>query len=208
MKVAVYDKKGTKKSDLEIKSKIFDVKDKEKLLSEVVVMHLSNARLAQAKTKKRGEVSGGGKKPYRQKGTGRARTGSIRNPIWRGGGNIFGPTGEENHYKMIPKKKKRGALIAALALKKDNIIGLDKFDIKEPKTKESALVLSKLPIQGRVLLVLGEKDDKNMVKKAFGNIKKVDIVFYKDLNAMSVLRAGTLVFAGDSLTEAIKQLEK
>jgi len=208
MKISVYDKKGEKKSDLDIKSKIFAVSGKEKLLSEVIVSYLANMRLAHPKTKKRGEVSGGGRKPWKQKGTGRARFGSSRNPIWRGGGIAFGPTGEENHKRIIPKNKKRTALFAALSARKGNMIVLDKLNLKESKTKEAIAVLSKLPLQGKTLLILGEKSDKASTDKAFGNIKKTEAIFYQNLNSYDVLKAETLVFVETALDDTIKFLER
>lgn len=208
MKVTVYDKKGVKKEDIDIKSDIFKISGKESLISEVIVSYLSNMRLAQPKTKKRGEVSGGGRKPWRQKGTGRARTGSNRNPLWRGGGNIFGPTGIENHEKALPKTKRRAALRAALSAKASDIIVVEKIDLKEAKTKEAANILKNLPIQGKAFFVLGEGEDLELQRKAFGNIQKISFCFYKNLNAYDVLNAGQLVFIGSGLEDTVKFLEK
>ena len=121
MKLTTYTSTGEKKEDSTIKLSIFDAPVNPALIHEVVVAQLANRRLATAKTKTRGEISGGGKKPYRQKGTGRARTGSIRNPIWKGGGTTFGPTGEQNYTQLIPAKKRRVALISALSTKKEDV---------------------------------------------------------------------------------------
>lgn len=208
MKVAVYNKKGEKKSDIDVKSKIFNISGKEKLLSEVIVSYLANMRLAHAKTKRRGEVSGGGKKPWKQKGTGRARTGSSRNPLWRGGGIIFGPIGEENHTRIIPKGKKRLALNAALSAKKNDIYILDKLELTAPKTKEAVGILKKLPVKGKTLIIFNEKEDSNLITKSFSNIEKTNTAFYKNLNSYDVLNNDTLVFVGSTMEDTIKFLER
>src|SRR5215470_7182348 len=120
----------------EFKEEIFGVPPRPHLLHQAVVMHQANKRAGSAATKSKGFVRGGGKKPWRQKGTGRARSGSIRSPIWVGGGTIFGPTPRDYSYRM-PKKARRGALLSALSLKnrENKIIVVDKLELEEPKTK-------------------------------------------------------------------------
>lgn len=194
MKVAVYDTKGIKKEDKKVSDKVFGLDFNKALLSEVVVLLQSNLRQGTAKVKTRGEISGGGKKPWKQKGTGRARTGSIRNPLWRGGGTIFGPTGEQNWYKSIPAKKKTAALLNALSVKakSGSVIVLKSLSLKEPKTKALADILKSLPIKGRILLVLPERNE--FVQMAGKNLPAINITFWNQLNALIIMRANNIVF--------------
>ncbi len=198
-KVVVYDTKGEKTKELKLDPEIFDKKINERLLFEVTQAYLSNRRQATAKTKKRGEVSGGGRKPWRQKGTGRARTGSIRNPLFRGGGIIFGPTGEQNYKKVIPQKKRKAALLSALSSKagKDQILIVGKLEFKKPKTRDLIDILSKLPVEGQILLVISEKDF-NLAKSA-SNIPNVYVTLASNLNALEILGADRIIFVKDSL---------
>lgn len=204
MKVSVYNNKGEKTKDLDIKSAVLDTEPKTHVLRETVLAFLAGQRNAHAKTKKRGEVSGGGRKPWRQKGTGRARTGSIRNPIWIGGGNIFGPTGIENFNKKVNVKVKKQSLFMALSSKNkvNEIIVLDKIDLKAPKTKEVANIFEKLPVDGKKLIVLS--DNSEILKKSVRNIEDVKAVSYKSLNTYEVLRAKQVIFVGDALEKTVE----
>ena len=204
MKVLVYNKEGKKIKDLDVKSPVFNTKPKALVLREAVLALLSGQRNAHAKTKRKGEVSGGGKKPYRQKGTGRARTGSIRNPIWRGGGNIFGPTGLENFEKKVNKKVKKQALFMAISGKDkaNEIIVLDKIDLKEPKTKEVSKIFEKLPVEGRKLVVLPENSE--VLRKSFRNLKDTETILYKSLNTYEILKAKHVIFIGDALDKTVE----
>lgn len=195
MKVAVYSATGVKKEDREIKASVFETAVNPALIHEVVVAQMSNRRLAPAKTKRRGEVSGGGKKPYKQKGTGRARSGSIRNPIWRGGGIIFGPTGLQNFVQSINKKKKRAAILSALATKKDSLLIVE--EIKCEKTKDYANLLQKVAENAKKLVVFeGLKDNEIMASR---NLKNVKVIDYRNMNVYDVLNADKLIFVGNSL---------
>lgn len=198
-KAIIYNQSGKKTGERKLSPETFDKKVNERLLFEVAQAYLSRKRQATAKTKRRGEVSGGGKKPWRQKGTGRARTGSIRNPIFRGGGIIFGPTGEQNYKKIIPQKKKSAALAAALSskAKKDQILLTKELVFKKPKTKDLVSFLSKLPVFGQILLVIPEKDF-NLVKSA-SNIPSVYVTLSNNLNALEVLNADRIIFVEDAL---------
>ncbi|HBG81320.1 TPA: 50S ribosomal protein L4 [candidate division CPR2 bacterium] len=195
MKVAVYDTKGTKKEDQKLNDKVFGLDVNKALLSEVVILLQSNLRQGTAKTKERGEISGGGRKPWKQKGTGRARTGSIRNPIWRGGGTVFGPTGEQNWYKNIPAKKGAAALLNALSAKaKDGqIVVLKDLNQEKPKTKDLAEVLNKLKVAGKILLVLPEANE--IIFKAGKNIPNLKIEVANNLNTLEVMLADTIILA-------------
>ena len=152
--------------------------------------YLANNRLASATTKQRGEVRGGGKKPWRQKGTGRARFGSIRNPIWRGGGIVFGPRGNENYTKKISKTSKRVALRQALTVKAENVLV---SDIKTTgKTAEVAKFLEDNKLNRRVLIV-AEKTDELI--RATNNISEVLLVSPMYLNVFDLLNADHIVIA-------------
>ena len=152
--------------------------------------YLANNRLASATTKQRGEVRGGGKKPWRQKGTGRARFGSIRNPIWRGGGIVFGPRGNENYTKKISKTSKRVALRQALTLKADKVLVAE---IKTSgKTKEVAKFLEDNKLNRRILIV-AEKTDELIL--ATSNISEVLLVSPMYLNVFDILNADHIVIA-------------
>lgn len=152
--------------------------------------YLANNRLASATTKQRGEVRGGGKKPWRQKGTGRARFGSIRNPIWRGGGIVFGPRGNENYTKKISKTSKRVALRQALTVKSDKVLVAD---IKTTgKTAEVAKFLKENNLNRRVLIV-AEKTDKLI--RATNNISEALLVSPMYLNVFDILNADHIVIA-------------
>lgn len=203
MKIPVYNQKGEKIKDADVKSEIFNVEENSSMLREVVLSFLSAARNSKAKVKTRAEVSGGGKKPWRQKGTGRARTGSIRNPIWRGGGIIFGPTGNENHIKKVNRKAKNQALHMALAGKKgaNEIIVIEKLDIKKPNTKEMAKILEKMPDAKNRLIVLPEKNES--IEKSLRNIPQVVLKGFNYLNVFEVLKANQIIFVGDALQKSL-----
>ncbi|HYG83758.1 MAG TPA: 50S ribosomal protein L4 [Verrucomicrobiae bacterium] len=163
--------------------------------------YLANARLASATTKTRGEISGGGKKPYRQKGTGRARTGSIRNPLWRGGGTVFGPLGNENYKKKLSTTAKRTAVRQALTLAKQ----ADKIVIAEisttGKTKEVAAFLKDNNANRRVLIVVDEKTPELL--RATANIENVVLVRATYLTVFHVLNADTIIMS----SSAVKAIE-
>lgn len=195
MKVAVYSAAGEKKEDKQIKAEVFETAVNPALIHEVVVAQLNNRRLATAKTKARGEVSGGGKKPHKQKGSGRARSGSIRNPLWRGGGIIFGPTGLQNFVQNVGKKKKRAAIISALASKKDSLLVLEAM--KADKTKDFAKVVDKVAGTGRTLMVFEVLAEKDVL--AARNLRNVKTIDYRNINVYDVLNADKLVFVGNAL---------
>ncbi len=167
--------------------KIFQVKPNQDLIYQVVNSQLSLRRQKTAHTKDRKEVSGGGRKPWRQKGTGRARHGSSRSPLWKGGGVTFGPRNERNFKKHIPLQIKRKALLMVLSAKKneDLIIFTDK--IIAEKTKEMVNLLKKLSLDSQsVLIILG--NDNIKVVRASRNIPKVNVTRAKDLNALDLLQ--------------------
>jgi large subunit ribosomal protein L4 len=170
-------------------------------------MYSANQRQGTASTKTRGEVSGGGKKPWRQKGTGRARAGSTRSPLWRGGGKIFGPHPRDHHYD-IPKKVKRLAFLSSLnsKLNENRIKCIEALAIEEPKTKRFRQVIDALKLKGRSLFVVDALNEN--IKRASHNIAEVSVKGYRDFNTMDVLGCDDLVIskaALEKLPERIKE---
>jgi large subunit ribosomal protein L4 len=203
MKITVYSKTGEKKEAVDQKVTLFDQVVNPALIHEVVVSQLANRREAAAKAKTRAEVSGGGKKPYKQKGTGRARTGSIRNPLWRGGGTVFGPTGIQNFARTIIKKKNRGAILSALATKKDAFIVLE--DLITTKTKDFAKLYTKVVEDKKALIIFPALTENHILVTR--NVPGVKVCDYRNLNVYDVLEAEKLVFVGNALELANKYWE-
>lgn len=177
-----------------------EVKNHE-LLKLAYDAYLANNRLSSATTKTRGEVRGGGKKPWKQKGTGRARFGSSRNPIWRGGGIVFGPLGNENYTKKISTSSKRVAVRQALTLANEakKIVSIDSFAPAEGKTRAALEILSKNKIdeKARVLIVTDAKDD--LVIRATSNIQQVKVVKPTYLNVFDILNADKILITKKSI---------
>ncbi len=171
------------------------------LLRDAYKAYLDNGRVNLAKTKTRGEVVGSTKKPWKQKGTGRARFGSKYNPIWRGGGITFGPTGEENYSKKLNLKAKRLAIKQALSLaaKEDKVKLIDKFEAKDNKTKNAVALLKKLETGRKTLLVVDNKDES--LGRSTGNIPSLKVVSAKYLNVFDVMNADTVVITKKSLDD-------
>jgi len=201
--VEVVDKENNPVGKTELPDEIFGVEVNKALLHEVVLNHLANKRQGTATTKTRGLVSGGGRKPYRQKGTGRARAGSIRSPLWRGGGTVFGPQPRDYSYKL-PKKKKWLALSSALAAKLSDgeIIVIDDLSINEPKTKAVKGLLKNLGLKN-VLMVIPERDET--LELAARNIPRVDVARVKELNVYSILVHEKLLISQNAI-EKMKEV--
>lgn len=178
---------------------IFDVPMNSDLLHQVVVSQMANRRVAISHAKDRSEVRGGGIKPWKQKGTGRARHGSIRSPIWIGGGVTHGPTNEKNFKKKLPKNVKKKALFIALSEKsRSNLITVvDSFDINEIKTKKAIEMLNNLGIKESCLIVL-PKIDSNMILST-RNIPKVNVIQAKDINCLDILSSKHLLIDKEGL---------
>lgn len=188
MNIDLYNQLGEKVGMTRLSAKVFGLKPKTELIHFVVTCLQANLRKPWAHTKTRGEVRGGGHKPWRQKGTGRARAGSIRSPLWRGGGIIFGPRKEKVYKKKINKKVKKLALKMALSDKVLNkkIIVLDKLELPEIKTKEMEEVLKKLPNKkNRTLLVLEKKDEKVILSSK--NLPYLKFCLANNLNLIDIL---------------------
>ena len=198
----IYDIKGKEQSKKTLRSDIFDVKPSEVLLKQAVVRYLAGLREPIAKTKTRAERPGGGRKPWRQKGTGRARVGSRRTPIWRKGGVVFGPTGTENFTKKMNKKSIRKAIQMALSVRasEDRILILDNIQLNKPQTKEAKAIFDKLPIKGRILFI----SEKNpILLKSVENIPFVMPTLYNQLNSYDILVSDYVVILKDALDKLV-----
>jgi len=201
MAIATYTKSGTKATTAaKLDKAVFGVTPtNHELLKQAYVTYLANGRENLAVTKTRGEVSGGGKKPWKQKGTGRARFGSTRNPIWTGGGIAFGPTGQENYSKDLNVKAKRLAIRQALSLAADSgkVIVIETFECKDGKVAPAAALLKKIGATGRVLLAVSQKDE--LVERATRNLEGVKAVNANYLNVFDILNADQVVISQKGL---------
>lgn len=185
-----------------LKEEIFGAKTRPHLLHQTVVMQLNKRRAGTAATKSRGWVRGGGKKPWRQKGTGRARAGSIRSPLWVGGGTIFGPQPRDYSFRM-PRKARKEALLSALSLKNRDgeIIVVDKLELEEAKTKLMARALAELKVTS-ALIVISQPDEK--IERSCRNLPGVKVLRVEGLNVYDLVCYRHLI-----LTEgALKLLEE
>jgi large subunit ribosomal protein L4 len=193
MKTKIYNIEGKEVGQLEVPERIFNVPVNEDLIHQVAVAQMANSRQAIADTKDRGEVRGGGKKPWKQKGTGRARHGSSRSPIWKGGGVTFGPTSDRNYSKMVNKKMKTKALFMVLSekLKNNKILVLDTFAVEKPSTKNMLKMLSNLSIKTKALMALDQKDEK--VIKSVNNISNISLIASDSMNIVDLMKNDVLI---------------
>jgi large subunit ribosomal protein L4 len=209
MKFDVYNQQGKVDGSTNLPKEIFEVPFNADLVHQITVSLMANRRQTSAHAKFRGEVRGGGKKPWRQKGTGRARHGSIRSPLWKGGGVTHGPRSERVWEREIPKKMKRKALFMVLSekAKNKNLIILEKIELEAPKgypkTKEMASSLAKLPCKGASTLIALPNYDKKIFL-ASRNIKKVSIDDARNLNVLDLLNSKYLLIT----KETVKTIEK
>lgn len=199
-KVALYNMEGKQIGDIELNEAIFGAKINDALMHQVVLNQLANRRQGTAATKTRSFVRGGGRKPWRQKGTGRARVGSIRSPLWVGGGVTFGPAPRDFSYR-IPKKARRQALKSALSAKvrDGEVIVLDQLTLDQPKTKLMVNVLNALNAGKKTLIVIGDWDTN--IELATRNIPKALLLKSSGLNVYDVLNHGCVIFTKDALTK-------
>jgi large subunit ribosomal protein L4 len=202
VKLDLYQQSGEKKGTVEASDKLFAAPVNEELMRLSLLRQLSNARVATASVKTRGDVRGGGKKPWRQKGTGRARFGSSRNPIWRGGGVAFGPSPERNFEKMMPKKARRAALFSGLSQKasEKHVFVLDKYEAEKPKTKDFVALVKKLPA-GRGLLVVMNEKNLNL-EKSVNNLPDAKTILVDYLNLHDLLKFENVLFLEPALKKA------
>jgi large subunit ribosomal protein L4 len=197
--ISIYDVNGKTKGEMKLKEEVFEIKPDVHHLHLAVKKQLNNKRVGTASTKTRAEVAGGGKKPWRQKGTGRARHGSIRSPIWKGGGVVFGPKPRDYSTKLT-RKMRRLALKEALSGKvsSQNLVVIDEFRMEKISTKEFCRIIKDLKLEGKKLLFV-MKDYDEIVEKSGRNISGVKIVKVEGINVYDILYYDTLVFAKKAL---------
>ncbi len=198
LSIPIYSSEGKELDTVNLDTKIFDGTVNEAAIYQAINTYRANKRSGSASTKTRGEVSGGGKKPWRQKGTGRARVGSSRSPLWRHGGVIFGPHPRDFSY-TIPEKLKLEALRSSInsRIKNNDMVVIDNIKIDSPKTKEMVKVLDSLKIKEKCLFVL-ESVDKN-TRLSSRNIDFLNVMRVKDINAYSVLECKKLLLTKEGL---------
>jgi large subunit ribosomal protein L4 len=192
MEIAVFDREGKTVDQLVIEEMV-DEGMNTHLLFLAVKSYLDNQRRGTAKTKTRGEVSGGGRKPWRQKGTGRARHGSIRSPIWRGGGVVFGPR-PRSYYFSLNKKEKRQAMLQSLLakIKEGSLRVVENLLLEQPKTKEAVKLLTNLGLKGSTLVVTVSKNEN--VLRSFSNLENVDVLPVNSVSTYHLLKFENVVF--------------
>ena len=213
MEAPIFTAEGKKKGSVNLPENVFGVAWNNSLMHQVVTSMQDNARPKVAHTKGRGEVRGGGKKPWQQKGTGRARHGSIRSPIWKGGGVTHGPRSEKNYSRTIPKKMRAKALFMALSKKLSDgqVVFVDSFGITAPKTamaKKTLIALSKngferISNKSKNAAVVALADPSETVMKSFRNIGNVSVVSVRSLNPVAVLSSTYLVVENPDAAVAI-----
>lgn len=197
MNVEVLDKNGSKVSTMALKDELFGADVKEHLFYEVVKMQLANRRAGTASTKTKGNVSGGGIKPWKQKGTGRARSGSTRSPVWRHGGTVFGPHPRDYSYKL-PKKVMKDALRNALALrlKEGKLTVIESIELSEPRTKSAVELLNRYNLDNALIVIEGENRNLEL---AVRNLKDFQVQRTGGLNVYDILNYDNLVMTRSAL---------
>ena len=205
--VKVYNMAGEEVSKLSLNAEVFGIEPNNQVMFDAVQVEQNNARQATAKTKVRHEVSGGGKKPFRQKGTGRARAGTTRSPIWVGGGTVFGPDGNQN-YKISQNKKAHNlALRSALSLKaKEGLVVVDELKFTEKKTANFLKVMDALKVGDKVLVAV-DQIDENIFYSA-SNISWVKLVSIDNVSVRDLLNVDTVVFSKSSVENLQKEVLK
>lgn len=199
-KVSVLSQTGASVGEIELNDAIFGIEPNEAVLFDAVIAQRASLRQGNHKVKNRSEVAGGGRKPWRQKGTGRARQGSIRSPQWRGGGIVFGPTPRSYSYKL-PKKVRRLALKSALSAKvlEQNFVVLDALNLDAPKTKDFAVILKALEINKKALFVTAELNEN--VALSARNIPGVTVLTATGINVLDLLGHEKVVFTKDAVNK-------
>ena len=207
MKVPVRNREGKTIEEINVSPEIFEVEPNEAVVHQVIKAQLAAARRGTAKTKTRAEVRGGGKKPWRQKGTGRARIGSIRAPHWTGGGTVFGPVPRDYSFN-VPKKMRRLAVKSILSSKARDgcLIILDDFGLAEPKTQEALQILKNLGAAKKTTVVVGE--DQDTAVKSVRNIDYVRVIYSSEINAYNLVDNEYLVMTRVALNAVEEGLSK
>ncbi len=209
MKVTVYNQQGKETGQMVLPKEIFEVPMNTDLVHQVVISQAANKRQVSAHTKMRGEVRGGGRKPWRQKGTGRARHGSIRSPLWKGGGVTGGPRNDKNYQKDVPTKMRRKALYMVLSEKAKNnlLVVLDTMEIEKPKTKAMVVTIKNLPIKADSRLVVSKNADKKVFLAA-RNIAKTGVLEARNLNVKDLLDYKYVLISKDGIKDIEKTFAK
>lgn len=210
--IKLLDKNGKEsKNSADFDSSLLSIEPNKHLIYLAAVMQEANQRSAKAKCKTRSEVRGGGAKPWKQKGTGRARAGSSNSPLWRGGGVMFGPTGKENYTKRLNKKASKKAVLSALlqTLNQGNLVAIESLEIKEGKTKEILQTLTTLGLNNLSCLIVVETDAVNLelLKRAARNIANVRLITSDRLNVVDMLKANKVLITNKALKEAEERFQ-
>jgi len=210
MKVDVFNQKNEKIGEMNLPGRIFNVRWNPDLVHQAVIALMSNSRQSIAHTKDRSEVSGGGRKPWRQKGTGRARHGSIRSPLWRGGGVTFGPRKEKKYSKKINKKMNQKAIFSVLSkkLQENEIKVVDSLNIETYKTKIMIDILKNFFQQPPFNVLIIPAHNKSAIKKAVSNIKNVSAIDPLSLNVYDLLKYKNIILEKDAIDEIEKHYSK
>ncbi len=206
MKAKLYQQNGTVKGDVELPEAVFAAEVNEHVLHQVITSYQANQRQGTAKTKGRSEVSGGGRKPWRQKGTGRARAGSNTSPIWARGGKAFGPD-PRDYYTVIPRKLKKLALISALSSRAqdEKVLVVDSVVCEAPKTKTVIGLLDALQVSGKKnLLIVDGEGGKNLYLSG-RNIKDLDVKPVSEINALDIVSSENIIFGGENLISKVEE---
>lgn len=205
MKAKLYQQNGTVKGDFDLPDTVFGVDVNEHLMHQVITMLQANQRQGTSKTKGRSEVSGGGRKPWRQKGTGRARAGSNTSPLWVRGGKAFGPD-PRDYYSNIPKKMKRLALASALSsrAKDEKVMVIESISCDAVKTKTIFAMLKALTVSGKRNLLIIDKDTKNVFMSG-RNIRDLEIRPVSEINALDILRNENIIFGDECLIAKVQE---
>lgn len=195
-KVTLFDQTGSQVGEIELNDSVFGIEPNNHVMTEAVISQRASLRQGTSKVKNRSEVRGGGRKPWRQKGTGRARQGSIRSPQWRGGGIVFGPVPRSYAYKL-PKKVRRLAIKSALSMKvlENNIVVLDQLTFDKPKTKDFVGVLKNLSVDKKALVVLDENENVYLSAR---NIPGVKVVDSKGITVLDLVGYDKLIITQDA----------
>lgn len=205
LEIDIRDINNSIKGKMRLRQDIFDNKSDPSIVHSAVVAYLANQRQGTHATKTRALVSGGGKKPWKQKKTGRSRHGSIRSPIWRGGGITFGPQPRDYSIRM-PKKAKKNAFFKALTMKLNDsqILVVEDIKIDQPKTKEAVKIIENLGLNDKTVLIVTKDIEKNLFL-SFRNIPNVDVTFVKELNTYQISVYDMIVFTSSALEEIQKE---
>ena len=206
-KLNVLNNQGKKTESIDLPEDIFGVRVNQDVIHQAVIMYQAAQRQGTASTKERGSVSGGGAKPYRQKGTGRARAGSNRSPLWKGGGTVFGPTPRDFSYK-VPKKVRVAALRETLndKFQTENLLCIDELKAESPKTKDFVKVLENLKIEKNKTLALSDHSDEKFLK-ASRNIPYVTVMRVQDANAYDIIKNKKLLVSKKAFNALLKRIK-